>query len=878
MKKRAFQILSIIIATSVLTLSVAPYSKAGSANLAPKTNDSDDDIKTSVTTIFKTNSSDGEKMKNETVYVFTDANGSVNKITVSDWLKNTKYENSLKDVSTLTDIENVKGDETFVSGANNEKTWMANGNDIYYQGTTDKPLPVDMKITYYLNDKQVDAKEIKGKNGKVRIRFDFTNNEYEVKTIGDEEVKIYVPFTVVSGMILQNDNFRNIEVTNGRVVNDGDKSIVVATAFPGLAEDLNIDAEDFEIPSYYEITADVTDFTMDSTMTLVTNEFFNDINFDALDDMDDMSAVDELTDAMDKLMNGSDEMYDGMCKLLKSCNDLSDGMNTLTDGSLKVKNGASDLDNGVSSLQSGANDLQNGLNTLKSNNDALNDGAKQVFDTLLNEANKQLKENGIQAETLTIDNYAEVLTSIIESLDQDNVYSQAREQVAAKVDSMGDSLYKTYIDTIENDVYDAYLASIGEDIYKKYIYSNANDIYKKYVYSISDDICMKYLSGNADSVIDQYIQNNSDDIIDKYLSSQSEDIIKKYIYDNSEAIIANAILANYMEANGITELTEEQKAQILGNANLTDEEKNQILEGAVNSISDDQKAQILEGAKAALTDDQKAQIIAGAKASLTDEQKAQILEGALAQISEEQKAQILEGAIAALTDEQKTQILEGAIASLTDDQKALILAGAKEQLTDEQKAQIKAGALAKLTDEQKAAIREGAINKGMQSDEVAAALESANEGVKKLSDLKGQLDSYNEFYQGLQAYTAGVAKAADGAGALKTGTDKVKNGTGELAKGTNDLYNGCKTINDKMPELIDGVTKLTDGSKEMKDGIQKFNDEGISKLTDILKNDLEGTIDRLKATGEVSEDYTNYSGKSEDMSGLVKFIYKTDSL
>ena len=75
--------------------------------------------------------------KTETVYVNANADGSVDKITVSDWLKNKENADTLEDASDLKDIKNVKGDETFKQDAD-KVTWDAQGNDIFYQGTTDK--------------------------------------------------------------------------------------------------------------------------------------------------------------------------------------------------------------------------------------------------------------------------------------------------------------------------------------------------------------------------------------------------------------------------------------------------------------------------------------------------------------------------------------------------------------------------------------------------------------------------------------------------------------------------------------------------------------------------------------------------------------------
>ena len=113
--------------------------------------------------------------KEETVYVKTDANGEEKTVIVSDWLKNFSGEAKIKDATDLTDVENVKGNETYKRGKKDSITWNANGKDIYYQGTSDKNLPVSMKVTYYLDGKEISPKKLVGKSGKVKIRYEYEN-------------------------------------------------------------------------------------------------------------------------------------------------------------------------------------------------------------------------------------------------------------------------------------------------------------------------------------------------------------------------------------------------------------------------------------------------------------------------------------------------------------------------------------------------------------------------------------------------------------------------------------------------------------------------------------------------------------------------------
>ena len=90
--------------------------------------------------------------KEETVYVNLDSDGTVDDVTVSNWLKNVTGTSDVQDVSNLKDIKNVKGDETFTQNGD-KLTWKANDADIYYQGTTDEKPPVNVKISYQLDGK-----------------------------------------------------------------------------------------------------------------------------------------------------------------------------------------------------------------------------------------------------------------------------------------------------------------------------------------------------------------------------------------------------------------------------------------------------------------------------------------------------------------------------------------------------------------------------------------------------------------------------------------------------------------------------------------------------------------------------------------------------
>ena len=427
MKNRATKFISLALCAVVL------FAAVGTSAFALTGEGKESEDENQETTINA--SAEAETSKDETVYVLAGADGTVQKIIVSDWIKNAMAADSLEDKTELSDIENIKGDESFTLGGDNSCVWDAQGNDIYYQGNIEKELPVQMSVCYTLDGQAIAPEALAGQSGHVTIRFDYQNMQYEEVLLDGKTEKIYVPFTMLTGMLLDTEVFRNVTISNGKLINDGDRIAVVGIAFPGLQEDLAISKEKLDIPDYVEISADVENFEMGMTMTLATTELFGAIDSDKLDLHELSDAMAELTDAMDQLMDGSSQLYDGLCTLLEKSGDLVSGINKLAEGAAQLKAGAESLDSGAAQLQAGAAQLSSGLNTLNANSSSLNGGARQVFSSLLSMANTQLSEAGLSVPALTIDNYASVLDGVIASLDDTAVYQAALEQVTATVNA-----------------------------------------------------------------------------------------------------------------------------------------------------------------------------------------------------------------------------------------------------------------------------------------------------------------------------------------------------------------------------------------------------------------------------------------------------------
>ena len=686
--------------------------------------------------------------KEETVYVMAKADGTVDKVIVSDWIKNNRHADSITDIAALGDIENVKTDTSYTLNSDGMRVWEAQGEDLYLEGTGTSQLPVDLGVTYALDGKVISPDELAGKSGKVTIRFDYKNNQYETVEIDGKKERIYVPFLMMTGLFLDSDKFSSVSVTNGKVVSDGDRIIIAGIAFPGVQHDLGLAKKDIDIPDYVEITADTTDFELGTTVTIATNGLLNGLDADKLDSLDDLKdSLSKLTDAMTALIDGSSELYTGLETLLEKSGDLTDGVDVLYVGAEKLESGAQQVDAGAGELKDGAKslslgtvtlnlgalDLSNGLSILDENSEALNDGSDQTFDSILKTARNALIEAGLDVPELTKDNYGTVLDKLTQSLSEDNIRAKAeaaaREQVMAKVEANRDAITAAVTEAVRPSV-------------------------------------------------------------------QAE-----------------------VEA-GV-------RAQV----------KSQVLAALGYSVED---------YEAAVT------------AGLIDETTQAQVNGAIEQNMQSEDVQTT---ITALTDQNMQ----------SDSVQAIIAQNTQAKIED-------------------------MIEENMQSDEVqsaiSTALSQAAAGRTSIAQLKGQLDSYSKFNTGLKDYTAGVGSASQGAsqiylgtvqlknGALQlsTGAGELKDGTSQLSSGATDLKEGIFTLKNGVPALVDGVSQLKDGSMQLSEGLKEFNDEGISKITDIFNGDLSELAPRLKAMIDVSKRYKSYSGLTDDMDGEVKFIYKTEEI
>ena len=79
-----------------------------------------------------------------------------------------------------------------------------------------------------------------GEKGKFKISVNIKNNESKTVLINGEERTLYLPLLTAAEFTLGNDNFTNVEVNSGKIINDGNNSLVNFVTIPGLKESLDL--------------------------------------------------------------------------------------------------------------------------------------------------------------------------------------------------------------------------------------------------------------------------------------------------------------------------------------------------------------------------------------------------------------------------------------------------------------------------------------------------------------------------------------------------------------------------------------------------------------------------------------------------------------
>ena len=764
------------------------------------------------TTLVLPVSAEGEVEKKESVYTVLNSDGSVNTITVSDTLHSDSGFSNYQDKSDLQNVENLKSSDP-VNSSNGNLIWNTDATDIYYQGTSNKELPLTVKITYTLDGNVVSADDLVGKSGHLKINIKLSNSSKQSYVVNGKTYNLVTPFVTGIGGMFDDDVFSNVTIDNGKVTSDSSHSIVVGVIVPGLKSGLSqvLDSDlmhrlDDYLADEVNIEADVTDFESPTLMMAAATS--TDAIKEEFADIDEFSSIfdklDDLKEATNELIDGTSSLYDGAVKL-------NDGVATLQDGTKQLVSGSQQVADGAKSAATGGAKLETGLATLVARNDSLVLGVNQVTDAVLasvqSQVRTQLNDDSI---TLTWENYSKVLgdyNGVTDAM-RSEVKTQLREAIEAKTGNLDDNTFEGVL----------YMCAVNNCDSKESI--------------------TNYLTNNASNLAtaSKVKQAQSDaSLISQNVFSKIDRIMNLGVYEGSLAAVKEQLKEGYPSLSNA-----QAEAVWLAEAQNPNIDENGIKQ-AIDSAPTDSKG---------INDTTVSNVISSMRTTdaynnTTVYNKLCTTLNGYGVTDANQQAALL--TIAGELHVDATS-LETAIKAASSD--ATIAANVSNAINTASNTDAEGYAQAQ------------ALIKGMLN---SVAMESISPALKSVSE---QLQSVALLRTGIKSYTDGVSEAY-------AGSKELSSGLSSLSSGTNDLNAGIQKVNSGASDLKDGSQQLADGAKTLKEGMQKYNDEAISKLTNNSRiSSIEQASDLLEAISKDENNYNNFSGISDGTDGSIKFVFK----
>ncbi|RKM58055.1 hypothetical protein D6853_00525 [Butyrivibrio sp. X503] len=896
-RKNLIKSLSVVMAAmlAVMTVACGANSQPEEATAVEETAQ-EKELEDSI--IKSTAGASDEAGKVETVYVTADANGAVDEVIVSEWLKNADASDTLSDKTTLQNIVNVKGDESYTDNGDGTLTWNAKGSDIYYQGTTAKELPVKMKVSYKLDGKDISPEELAGKSGKVTIRFDYENTDKQTVDVDGKQIEVYTPFAMISGMTLDPDKFSEVEVSNGKVISEGGNIIVLGIALPGLKDSLDIDEDkwdelnedgdlDSKLANYFEVTANTTDFELGMTITMASSDVLSDFG---ITDITESNKINDLKDDMGELNDASDKLVDANKELKNGTGELKDGVGELYDGTSELKDGTLDFYNGIVAYTDATSKINEGASALADGASQAHDGThkmKKAMDEakLVENANK-LAEGSKQVSdgVATVAKMAESLSGLSSSVQELAGQKAAFEATAAWLQNGGDCtpeivacMYKLTnggIDSADKAVAwrNAHLRAVAE-VNKLGSYTIVATPVPGGDEAPERDVTEGELNrdGSGDNTGDNTGDGNNGTGSGDDGNGNSNG--NSGSGDNSGGNAGSGSEGSGIDGGNGNAGSGDGNGSGAGNSdggNSGDGTGAGDNSGTGNGNSDNGNGSAsgtLGGDNGVTLNTSRSQLPSGD--GMTAEEKAAMLAG----------NQIVVGGNGLVRSNSGNMLMsvttpDGSI-EYGQGELAGYVKAANEFYSLIAAAQGTANTLGTVLSAMSTAT---GGNTGMTPD-TAKQLQQLVLGAQQVAEgNKALAGGLSQLYDGTSQLDEGLGKLSDGAKQLSDGTGTLVSNNEALVDGAYQLNDGTHQLGDGVKELYDGVIELDDGVQELVDGVIKFDEEGIDKLYEVFDGDLSEFTDKLTAIQKAGSEYKTFGGAADDIDSSVKFIIRTDGI
>ena len=844
--------------------------------------------------------------KEETVYVNTDAAGKQKSVTVSEQLKGIRSTGIVADESILDGIKNIKGDEN-VSQNGNRLTWQAKGEDIFYQGTTEQELPVSMKTVYILDGKEISPEELDGKNGHLEIRITYENHAKRTVSVKGGEETVFSPIVLVTGLILPNKTCSDVRIDNGKVINDGDKNIILGVAMPGLKESLGMKegeaAEILTIPDTLTISADVEDFSMPSTYTVGLTDVLDEIDPDSFD------SLDELSDSLAK-------MEDAALELVQGSKELSKGADTLGSRYAEFDQGIDTMQSGIDVLDAGAASLAAGIAEYTSGTDTLNAGIQTYFGEN-GELSATITEykNGVNTLLAGIEEYTEGADTLADGV---NTYVAGEEKLAEGAKQL--SALSEGLTRIQEAVRILSESTDGTGSAEEDLLVAAGELADG-----TETLSQALKSETVQKLLEQVDEmTKTGQELTSAAGELGKDIEKEIAGPASEITASLQTLAGLLnEVNEKADLLEKGCSEQVAKINRTVEENNRKIQMAKKAAAEGEEQ--IAAAQAGLNQQIQALRAAGQEEAAAQIEKAvQSLENARASAQNLQNLSGLDTVEMPDFSGIDTEELSRNASSLESEIRTVVtssgrLSSRMTGLQDGLKEMEEKKDALPQTSMQEISRQVEILNRGMQGLYQAAgtlsgglselgkasdALQNGAAGIQNLQQGFESLGQYNEALKsgagklkdsspsvrkGAQTLLGGTtqlsngldtlgSRLSSGSAALSQNSQALKEGAATLKSGTQKLVSGGASLKTASGQVQSGIDTLSTGAKTLADGMKQFEEEGISKLQEVTDTEFQDIADRFKAlTGEECR-YDTFAGKPEEMEGTVKIVIETEAV
>ena len=765
-------------------------------------------------TVFAQGNDENPTEKTETVYSVLNSDGSISDTIVSSWLHDEDGINNIKETLNLKDVKNIKSNEK-PSKDGNTYTWNAKGNDVYYEGTATKQLPVSVKIRYELDGQEMSAKDMEGKSGHLKLTISFTNNYSQVKNINGKSIVIH-PSYLAGGMLnMSTGKFSNVKCESGKIVNDGTNEMLAFANIPGLNETLKsagLDKVNNQLGISDDVTveADVNDFDLGSIMVGMTNEI------DLADELNGIGSVSELTDGIDQLIEADDQLIDGSKQLYVGTTQLKEGIAPLSSAYPQIET----LTNAFDQLHDGTTTLSTGLNQYTAGVDQLNVVSKQnLYKLSMGATTLNTSLNNEESKSQ--------LTQLVQgSNDLNEGIQYLNEQVNGDDSMLKPDMVKNLTEALKTT--NEQVGKLGQVLNDLQDQEGAFVDLSNQITKASENInklgtlqtSFKQVTEGASAIID------ADNAQIKSVDDQLAAIRTKEINALNASIEALKNAANAVPEDDTTGA----KAKI---------------EEQINAL-ESQKATLGDASSLSVTLKDLSQCQAGIDKIVVDSK------GTLKELNEIYNSSETDiNKLSAKLGEAKksVEVLNGVMNSLNEN-------GMTGEEFETKVNTLKAGV-------EKLATNSPAIANGVAT--LANKLNSLGEG------LNGLDSGMSQAYTGITQATSQLSENSD---SLRNGAKALNDGTAQLSASKSKM----SELTSGLTKLSDAVDQLNDGAQQLYEGNEQFKSEGLDQLKEKVDlgvgelETLQSVMDEIKA---MNKEYASYSGAPEGATVTSRYVFRT---